>query len=195
MDEEAISVISSGNTSYKERKSRYQKFLFLFNFAWLPHSVPHILFGIVWKIKLFFITQPNLHQTSNSPDLFLLFQSFFLIFIKNIEQSSCAQISKLMVLWRHYVPYLVWVKNWVSALLFIVSCGRNRPEVFCIKVVLKNFANFTGKHLCQSLIFNKVAGLRPALLKKRLWHKCFPVNFAKFLKTRFFMEHLWGMLL
>ena len=26
---------------------------------------------------------------------------------------------------------------------------------------LRNFAKFTGKHLCQSLIFNKVAGLRP----------------------------------
>ena len=33
-------------------------------------------------------------------------------------------------------------------------------------------------------LFNKVAGLRPAtLLQKRLWHKCFPVNFAKFLRT------------
>ena len=33
-------------------------------------------------------------------------------------------------------------------------------------------------------LFNKVAGLRPAtLLKKRLWHKCVPVNFAKFLRT------------
>ena len=50
------------------------------------------------------------------------------------------------------------------------------------KGVLRNFAKFTGKHLCQSLFFNKVAGLRPAtLLKKRLWHRCFPVNFAKFL--------------
>ena len=37
------------------------------------------------------------------------------------------------------------------------------------KVVLKTFTNFTGKHLCQSLFFNKVAGLTPAsLLKKRL---------------------------
>ena len=36
------------------------------------------------------------------------------------------------------------------------------------KGVLKNFTKFTGKHLCQSLFFNKVAGLRPAaLLKKR----------------------------
>ena len=51
---------------------------------------------------------------------------------------------------------------------------------------LRNFAKFTGKHLCQSLFFNKVADLRSAtLLKKRLWHRCFPVNFAKFLKTPF----------
>ena len=28
------------------------------------------------------------------------------------------------------------------------------------KGVLRNFAKFTGKHLCQSLYFNKVAGLR-----------------------------------
>ena len=33
------------------------------------------------------------------------------------------------------------------------------PEVFCKKGVLRNLANFTGKHLCQSLFFNKVAGL------------------------------------
>ena len=33
-------------------------------------------------------------------------------------------------------------------------------------------------------LFNKVAGLSAAmLLKKGLWHRCFPVNFAKFLRT------------
>ena len=53
----------------------------------------------------------------------------------------------------------------------------SRPEVFCKKVVLRNFAKFTGKNLC----------LRPAtLLKKRLWQRCFPVKFAKFLRTHFF---------
>ena len=47
------------------------------------------------------------------------------------------------------------------------------------KGVLKNFAKFIGKHLCQSVFFNEVAGLRPAtLLKKSHWHRCFPVNFA-----------------
>ena len=32
-------------------------------------------------------------------------------------------------------------------------------------------------------------------LKKRLWHRCFPVNFAKFFRTTFFIEHLWWLLL
>ena len=33
-------------------------------------------------------------------------------------------------------------------------------------------------------LFNKVAGLRAAtLLEKGLWHRRFPVNFAKFLRT------------
>ena len=64
------------------------------------------------------------------------------------------------------------------------------------KGVLRNFTKFTGKHLWQSLFFNKVAGLRPAtLLKKRLWHRCFPVKFAKFLRTPFLTEHLQWLLL
>ena len=52
------------------------------------------------------------------------------------------------------------------------------------KGVLRNFTIFTGKQLCQSLFFNKVA--RPAtLLKKRFWHRCFPVNIVKFLRKPF----------
>ena len=31
-----------------------------------------------------------------------------------------------------------------------------RPEVFCEKAVLRNFAKFTGKHLCQSLFSIKL---------------------------------------
>ena len=57
--------------------------------------------------------------------------------------------------------------------------------------VLKNFAKLTGNHLCWSLFFNKVAGLRPAILsKERLQHRCFPVNFAKLLIIPFLTEHL-----
>ena len=64
------------------------------------------------------------------------------------------------------------------------SFRSSRPDVFYKKGALRNFTKFTGKHLCQSLFSNKVAGLTPAtLLKKRLWQRCFPVNFVKFLRT------------
>ena len=58
----------------------------------------------------------------------------------------------------------------------------SRLKVFCKKGVLRNFAKLIGKHLCQSLFFNKVAA-------------CFPVNFAKFLRTPFLTEHLRWLLL
>ena len=54
------------------------------------------------------------------------------------------------------------------------------------KGVLKNFAKFTGKHLRQRM---------PAtLLKKRLWHRRFPVNLANFLRTPF-LQNTSGRLL
>ena len=72
----------------------------------------------------------------------------------------------------------------------------SRPDVFCKRGVLRNFAKLTRKHLRQILFFNKVAGLRPAtLLQKSLWHRYFPVNFMKFLRTAIFVEHLWWLLL
>ena len=72
----------------------------------------------------------------------------------------------------------------------------SRPEVFCKKGVLKNLAKFTGKYLCHSLFFNKVADLSSAtLFKRRLWHRCISVNFAKFLRTLIFIENLCRLLL
>ena len=60
------------------------------------------------------------------------------------------------------------------------------PEVLCKKGVLRNFPKFTRKWLCQSLFFNKIAGLRLAvLLKKRLWHRRF------LWILRYFEEHLF----
>ena len=73
--------------------------------------------------------------------------------------------------------------------------GSSRPEVLCKKGAPINFAKLTRRHLRQSLLFNKVAGPRPAtLLKKRPWHRCFLVFFVKFLRPPFFKEHLWWLL-
>ena len=67
----------------------------------------------------------------------------------------------------------------MAAIDHIHQCGSSRLGVFCKKDVFENFAKFTEKRFCQSLFFNKVAGLRPAtLLKKRLCHRRFPMNFG-----------------
>ena len=63
----------------------------------------------------------------------------------------------------------------------------SRLKVFCEKGVIKDSTKFTGKHLCWSLFFNKVADLRLATLLKKRLQRCFSVNFAK---TTFFTEHL-----
>ena len=55
--------------------------------------------------------------------------------------------------------------------------------MFYKKAALKNLVILTGKHLCWSLFFNKNAGLQSCnFLKKRLQHRCFPMNIAKFVR-------------
>ena len=59
------------------------------------------------------------------------------------------------------------------------------------KAVLRNFGKLTGKHLCQGLFFNKVAGLRPAtLLKKDSGTGAF-LLICEISENTFFTEHLW----
>ena len=58
---------------------------------------------------------------------------------------------------------IIMKKNTHKLFLFRSS----HPEVFYKKGVLRNFEKFTGRHLCQSLVLNKVAGLRAATLLKR----------------------------
>ena len=49
---------------------------------------------------------------------------------------------------------------------------------------------------CPSLFFNKDTGLKPAtLLEKKLRHRCFNANFAKFLRAPIFTEHLRWLVL
>ena len=54
----------------------------------------------------------------------------------------------------HYNPYNVLVNH--------VSLKTRSSHRRCSfkKAVVKNFWRFTGKHLCQSLFYNKVAGLK-----------------------------------
>ena len=65
---------------------------------------------------------------------------------------------------------------WGTACEIFCLLRSSRSEVFCKKGVVRNFEKFIGKHLCQSLLFNKVAGLR-------LCNRCFPLNFSNFRRT------------
>ena len=62
-------------------------------------------------------------------------------------------------------------------MIILITRQKQPPEVFRKKDVLRSLAKFIGKHLCQSLFFNKVAGPR------------------EFLRTPFLTEHLWCLLL
>ena len=54
----------------------------------------------------------------------------------------------------------------------------SRPDVFCEKDVLRNFGKFTGKHLCQDLYFNLVAGLACNFIKIETLAQVFSCEFS-----------------
>ena len=74
-----------------------------------------------------------------------------------------------------YIEHLRWM-----LLDLILACERSRLVVFCKKDVHRNFAKFRGKHKKE---------------KKEALARCFPANFANFLRTSFITEDLQWLLL
>ena len=80
--------------------------------------------------------------------------------------------------------------------LIVISLDRSSHRSYFIKkCCLKRFAKFKGKHLCQSLFFNKVAGLRLQLYLKRDLAQVLSLNFVKFLRTPFLQKTSGRLLL
>ena len=81
----------------------------------------------------------------------------------------------------------VWEKSWVSPVLCYDSDKSNssRSQMFFKIGALKTFSIFTGKHLCESFISTN------NVIKKRLPHRCFPVNIEKFLRKLFLKTTLY----
>ena len=69
----------------------------------------------------------------------------------------------------------------------------SRPEVFCRKGVLKSFTNSQESTCARvSFLIKLRAWGKPKVkvntfnfITKRIWHRCFHVNFARFLRTAF----------
>ena len=70
-------------------------------------------------------------------------------------------------------------QDWPSRRYWSMARSSHRTCSFK-KCVLKNFAKFTGKHLCQSLFF-----------KKETLAQVFSCEFGKIFKNTFSTEHLW----
>ena len=58
------------------------------------------------------------------------------------------------------------------------------------KVFLEISQNLPENTCARGVGFNKIVGLRPATLFKMTLHRCFPVNFMKFLRTPFYRTSL-----
>ena len=65
-------------------------------------------------------------------------------------------------------------KNWVDHINW--TSGINQKQSSGGVQNVKNFAKFTEKYLSPA-----------TLLKKRVWYRYIPVNFAKFSRTSFFI--------
>ena len=138
---------------------------------------------ILTKQKLFLIFVIFGYQSLSSRQLW-----YWIVFNSGLDYSSSCIHSVLEVM--NFTNSRTWSSfdKYVHERTFSISRVREAVAGSCSvrKGVLRNFAKFTGKHLCQSLFLNKVAGL---------WHRCFPVNFAKFLRTPFRTEHPRWLLL
>ena len=85
------------------------------------------------------------------------------------------------------------METWVRNGLIKRNSFRSSHRRCSIKFFLQNSQENTCARVS---FFKQVASLRPAtLLKKRLkrlWHRCFSVNFCKIFKNTFFTEDVWA---
>ena len=107
---------------------------------------------IVLKLlNLGYMSSRHTFQWKTKRVALLLFNLFLTNFLWQISDSSILYLSEILL----------------ACCIRINLIYRNsHPEVFCKKGVLKSFT-FRGKHLYQSLCFNKVIGLRPVTLSKK----------------------------
>ena len=68
---------------------------------------------------------------------------------------------------------------------------KSSRSKMCFKIGVFN-PNFAGKYVCWSFF---LINLQAYFIRKRLQHKCFPVKVMKVLRTSFFIQHLWWLLL
>ena len=93
--------------------------------------------------------------------------------------------------WRQIKLDLKWpTQRRFSSLILKVQ--KQSPGGVLWKSVFKNFAKFTGKHLCQSLFLKST--LKVCFIKKEAPAEVLFCEFHKVFKKAFLVEHLWLLL-
>ena len=91
------------------------------------------------------------------------------------------RIAFLVCFWEN-----VRFTSYMACYYCVVRVGKrsnSRSQMFYKIDALKNLAIFTGKHLCWRFFLIN-------FIKKRLQHRCFPMNIANCLSTGFYKEQL-----
>ena len=117
--------------------------------------------------RLFF--HPRFYQ------LFAFFIHVFVILLVAIEKNNRAFRKKCA---KSKCASDIW--------LFLLKMQKPPSEVFYKKACSLKYRKIHSKTPLPESLFNKAAGLRPStILKKKLWHRCFAVNFAEFWRIPF----------
>ena len=116
---------------------------------------------------------------------FLKFQLLFLAVCEPLNASNSLNLKLQEMFIAIFNPTNV-CKNASLISTYNTKLKSIRPDVFCKRVFSKPSQNVQDNTCVGVSFFNKVAGLKPeTLLRKRFRHRCFPVNFAKILRTLF----------
>ena len=174
--------------------------------GWISPPPPNILslkYSLLWELE----TSKQKFKTINILNFVHAWEKkhFSSAFTSSFQLVTYVRLSTCCYMLQHYVPCKQYVIIKISAVFHCLSVGYFRSSkrwniyyktvFFCVhfiyfsfrsshkrfsvkKGVLKSFENSAILQLLEACNF----------IKKRLWHRCFPVNFAIFLRTRFLQK-------
>ena len=121
--------------------------------------------------------------------LLLLLLLKFLLFSETYYVTLCDLLNLFM--WS-----LISSFSKLPIYILIFQLSESVVQRCSVKKVFLEISQNSQENTCARVSFLIKLQVRPAtLLKKRLWHRRFLVNFVKFLRRPSFIEHLWWLLL
>ena len=87
--------------------------------------------------------------------------------------------------------YMWTLKKLIKKIIMKVENSEALARRCSVKKAFLKISRNSQENTCARFSFL----IKKKMIKKRHWHSCFPVNFSKFIKTPFFIEHLRWLIL